>query len=103
MKRKLITLLAFAFIMVSFTACTKKATTPGIKSSENTSTTNNTDGKTSSKSVDIKKEDDKIIQEAMDAINDINLEEIDDSFLNDSKLDSILNENTDPMGDIPKN
>lgn len=93
MNKKLI-LIVTVLILIFASACINK-------SASNKTNSSNTAEKNSSKVSDVKKEDDKVIQEAIDTMDDLKLDEINDGILNDSELDSILKDKDDPIADIP--
>lgn len=97
MNKKLI-LIITVLILIFASACSGKS---NGNLSETKSSDTAADINSSSKVSDVKKEDDKIIQEAIDTMDDLKLDEINDGILNDSELDSILNDKDDPIGDIP--
>jgi len=103
MNKKLILIILTILILVFTAACSKSAAEKvnGTKSSSTASDTKTADKSSPSKVQDVKKEDDKIIQEAMDTMDDLKLDEINDGILNDSDLDSILKDKGDPIADIP--
>lgn len=102
MSKKLILAVTVLFIVFA-SACSSKSVSSNAdkKNSNNASDTISADKNKSSNVQEVKKEDDKIIQEAIDTMDDIKLDEINDGILNDSELDSILQEKDDPIGDIP--
>lgn len=103
MSKKLILAVTVLFIVFA-SACSSKSVSSNAdkKNSNNASDTISAEDKNKSSNVqEVKKEDDKIIQEAIDTMDDIKLDEINDGILNDSELDSILQEKDDPIGDIP--
>lgn len=93
MNKKLI-LTVTVLILIFASACSSK-------SASNKTNSSNTAEKNSSKVSDVKKEDDKIIQEAIDTMDDLKLDEINDGILNDCELDSVLKDKDDPIADIP--
>ncbi|MFA6939757.1 MAG: hypothetical protein WCQ54_02075 [Clostridiaceae bacterium] len=106
MNKKLILILT-ALILIFTAACSSKSAAEKankvnkVKSSNTASDTKTAEESSPSKVQDVKKEDDKIIQEAVDTMDDLKLDEINDGILNDSELDSILKDKDDPIGDIP--
>lgn len=102
MKKKLLVVFTTIFVVFSLTGCSigEKTNKTNLPTS-NINTDNNEGIKPDPTKKEVKKEDDKIIQEAIDTMDNVKLEDIDDSILNDTELDSILNDKNDPISDIP--
>jgi hypothetical protein len=95
MNKKLILILLAIIFVLTAAACSNNA----VKGS-NTASEKATEVK-STNIQDVKNQDDKIIQEAIDTMDNLKLDEINDGILNDSELDSILKDKDDPISDIP--
>lgn len=108
MNKKFLIVLTLLIFILSAAACSNKTAGKGAKSSnaasetKTTGTNGTSTGETKNTQVqDVKKEDDKIIQEAITTMDNLKLDEINDGILNDSELDSILKDKDDPIADIP--
>ncbi|MDV3426391.1 MAG: hypothetical protein LIR50_04255 [Bacillota bacterium] len=97
MNKKLI--LVITILVLIFTAACSGKSNGNLSETKSSNTA--ADKSSSSKVQDVKKQDDKIIQEAIDTMDDLKLDEINDGILDDSELDSILKDKDDPIGDIP--